>query len=179
MAQGVRLPDRFCEVCGKQLARRSPPPGRRNLCVTHAAQDPARRAKLAATQVERHKDPVVKKMHRDAGKRIMRKLMADPEHAARLREQGRRTGLQYGGYTCPPEVRARAAREDSERRLAHIPLPYRDLYQRLMVSKGLSKPERIKIVQGQIAADAQRVVAADDRALEARRRAVLGDDYDL
>lgn len=118
-------------------------------CVQHANalnnSIPERRQKAAATMRRKMADPVFRAEMAEASRAGTARAMQDPEFVERRREIGRRHGLRNIRHTWTPEVRARAGRNISAVKLAHVPADVRDMY-RSLVNTGLSAAERLAIV---------------------------------
>ncbi len=82
-------------------------------------------------------------------------MLADPAKMKALREFGRKNGrANVENLIRCPELRKMHGRRDSARRLAHIPLEYRDAYLALR-KQGLTAAERTEVIRNMMEADAR------------------------
>ncbi|MFC0305171.1 hypothetical protein [Rhizorhabdus histidinilytica] len=139
---------------------------------------PDHRAKCSAAMRERYQDAAFKAEHTEKVRHAIKRAAKDPEWLARKREVGRRYGAPnlLSGHTT--ESRRKAGPRISATKLSHIPEHLRDEYRKLSRTKGLTKAERIEVINGIIdierraspEAEGRRIVERITREMEAKER---------
>lgn len=125
--------------------------------VAEVAKRPERNAKIAAAVKRMHERPgYTEERASKIQQTLRRRLREEPELRKRYEEIGRAAGNQHGGNTCAPDVRAAATAKARAKRLAHIPLEYRDEYIALERKTGLHAAERAEVIRSQVERDTER-----------------------
>lgn len=149
---------RSCPDCGQHIAAKST---RCRACSNRrVASRPEVRAKAAATfKMNYRADPARQAEHRERVRATVEQARIDnPAFFEARRENGRRHGPGNIGKSWTPEVRAKAGRTISARRLADIPSDYRDMY-RDLTKQHLKADERKRIVLEHAAVEQARIAA--------------------
>lgn len=156
-----RAPDRFCEECGKKLERRRRSKMPRSLCFDHAMKSPERNAAISAGVKLKHTDPDYA-ARRAASIRKARLRAMEEGHPVAVEWKAR---LQRWKDDTSPEgveARRRANERARSKKLAHIPIEYRDLYIGLLHCTELTAAERAVIVADQQARDTEHFIATGE-----------------
>jgi hypothetical protein len=153
-------------------------PGRncRRCSLAKVNADPGVRAKRSANRAERMKDPIERaKVARYAAEGRNRWLQ-DPENMEKAREQGRWVAREVlfrpdvRARNQAPEVRAAAGRKTSAKRLAFLPLEYRDNYRDLISKKRVPKAEAVPMMLETVERDTRRYLATGELQQTKRKR---------
>lgn len=171
---------RVCSDCPTPISRGSK--GRCRRCTNLILNaDPERHAKAAASYRKRYRsDPAFREAVTQRNREGVARAMANnPRFVEARRENGRKAGRLNIHHSWTPEVRARAGRTNSARRLAHIPADYRDLY-RDLIKQDLSAAERTRIVLEHAEADrlrAARTVQQSEQQMRERHERQQREAY--
>lgn len=151
-----RHPRRSCCDCGTEISLTAKARCRPCAQIVRNA-DPERRRKAGETYRRRYEtDPQFREaVIARTRATTAREMATNPRAREVRRENGRKCGPRNIHRSWTPEARARAGRTNSARRLAHIPVDYRDLY-RDLIGQDLTAEERARIVLDHAAAEQAR-----------------------
>jgi hypothetical protein len=157
-----------CTDCGVSISVKST--GRCRTCACAIAnRDPEIRARKGAAMRLAYTDPAFAAKRAAGSRKAVARRMADPAHVEKLREMGRRYGTaNLDAARLSPEVRAKAGRSISARKLEHIPAAYRAAYREIR-AKNISAPEAERMVLEQQEADQRNAPKRVAANLEAMR----------
>lgn len=153
-----------CSIEGCEAQLRYNVKRKGTVCHYHARQEvasrPERNAKIARTVKAQLADPnVLSARSRRISEARTKQLRENPELMRQAQEQMRAVGKANGGSAnWSAETRAAARRKQRARKLADIPMEYRDEYTALCRRHNLSAPEARRIIRDQVDRDLARYI---------------------
>ncbi len=149
---------RICVDCGTPVSYRST--GRCRPCsIAEMTSRPGHAERQAAAMRVFNRAPENAGKRREAALKGVVTKLSKPDGAARMAENGRRYGKQNIELTRSAAARAKAGAAISARKMAPVPVEYRDLYRQLR-RPGTSADEALAMVLEQQRADEARRLAA-------------------